>query len=100
MTTAQVLFNLSGFAVRAQTTHEGEWWLAVETIEAQAACPGRAGVRCRQPPPGAGKRPCDLTQLRPLGSFRTECSNRPDYRRYTGRGRALPVRTEWANVFL
>ncbi len=35
---ASVLFNLSGFAVRAQTMHEGEWWLAVETSEARSAC--------------------------------------------------------------
>ncbi len=35
---ASVLFNLGGFVVRAQTMHEGEWWLAVETIESRAAC--------------------------------------------------------------
>lgn len=35
---ASVLFNLSGFAVRAQMMHEGEWWLALETLEAWLAC--------------------------------------------------------------
>ncbi len=35
---ASVLFNLCGFAVRAQMMHEGEWWLAIETLEARSAC--------------------------------------------------------------
>ncbi|MEO5724283.1 MAG: ISL3 family transposase [Ilumatobacteraceae bacterium] len=33
-----MLFNLSGFAVRAQTMHDGEWWLAIETVASRAAC--------------------------------------------------------------
>jgi len=36
---ASVLFGLAGFVVRAQTMHEGEWWLAVETTTMRAACP-------------------------------------------------------------
>ncbi len=36
---ASVLFGLSGFRVRAQTMHEGEWLLAVETRTVRAACP-------------------------------------------------------------
>jgi len=35
---ASVLFNLSGFRVHAHTMVEGEWWLAVDTIETRAAC--------------------------------------------------------------
>jgi transposase len=35
---ASVLFNLSGFRVRAQAMHEGEWWLAIETSSTRAAC--------------------------------------------------------------
>ena len=36
---ASVLFGLAGFVVRAQTMHDGEWWLAVETTTMRAACP-------------------------------------------------------------
>lgn len=35
---ASVLFNLSGFRVRAQAMNEGEWWLAIETSSTRAAC--------------------------------------------------------------
>ena len=36
---ASVLFGLPGFVVCAQTMHEGEWMLAVETIRSRSACP-------------------------------------------------------------
>ncbi len=36
---ASVLFGMSGFRVCAQTMHEGEWLLAVETRTVRAACP-------------------------------------------------------------
>ena len=36
---ASVLFGLPGFVVRAQTMHEGEWMLAVETTRSRSACP-------------------------------------------------------------
>jgi hypothetical protein len=43
---ASVLFGMPGFKVRAQTMDQGEWWLAIETLESRAARPscGMFGV--------------------------------------------------------
>ena len=36
---ASVLFNLSEFKVVAQTMHNGEWWLLIETSQTRGGCP-------------------------------------------------------------